>query len=400
MIPALLFGLFAATLFGVAACHRRALPIALLGLLAVVVVRMTLTDFAPASHLAHEWHILLNLAGLLLGFAVLAEHFEHSGLPEKLTEVLPPGRAGAFLLLVLVAVLSAMLDNIAAALIGGAAAMTLFQRRVHVGYLAAIVAASNAGGAGSVIGDTTTTMLWIEGASPLWVMKAGIGAAVAVLVFGFFASKQQHALQPLTRLGHAAPPVDVARLGIVLLILGGTVTTNVLFDFPAAGVWAAILIGALVRRPNLHALRGAVPGACFLLSLVLTASMMPVDDLPEPSPWTTLGLGFVSAVFDNIPLTKLAIDQGGYDWGLLAYSVGYGGSMLWFGSSAGVAIAGVFPEAKSALAWLRHGWHVAIGFVLGFATIVAIDGWQPKELRRPEHHHPHQQAPTAVGQPR
>jgi hypothetical protein len=62
----------------------------------------------------------------------------------------------------------------------------------------------------------------------------------------------------------------------------------------------------------------------------------------------------VSAFFDNIPLTALAIKQGGYDWGFLAYCVGYGGSMLWFGSSAGVAISGLFPEAKSAKNWLRQ----------------------------------------------
>jgi Na+/H+ antiporter NhaD/arsenite permease-like protein len=34
-------------------------------------------------------------------------------------------------------------------------------------YLTAVVAAANAGGAGSVIGDTTTTMIWIAGVSPL-----------------------------------------------------------------------------------------------------------------------------------------------------------------------------------------------------------------------------------------
>ena len=39
--------------------------------------------------------------------------------------------------------------------------------------------------------------------------------------------------------------------------------------------------------------------------------MMPVDHLPSASWQTALGLGFVSAVFDNIPLTALAIKQGG-----------------------------------------------------------------------------------------
>ena len=74
---------------------------------------------------------------------------------------------------------------------------------------------------------------------------------------------------------------------------------------------------------------------------------MPVDRLPAASWQTTFGLGFISAVFDNIPLTKLALEQGGYDWGMLAFAVGYGGSMIWFGSSAGVAITNLYPEARS-----------------------------------------------------
>ena len=72
--------------------------------------------------------------------------------------------------------------------------------------------------------------------------------------------------------------------------------------------------------------------------------MMPVKSLPAPSWETTFGLGFFSAVFDNIPLTALAMKQDNYDWALLAYAVGFGGSMIWFGSSAGVAVAGLMPS--------------------------------------------------------
>jgi hypothetical protein len=86
-------------------------------------------------------------------------------------------------------------------------------------------------------------------------------------------------------------------------------------------------------------------------------------------------------VFDNIPLTALALEQGGYDWGMLAYAVGYGGSMLWFGSSAGVALCGLFPEGRSALAWLRGGWHVALGYVVGFAVLLAVMGWRPAPIQ-------------------
>ena len=125
-------------------------------------------------------------------------------------------------------------------------------------------------------------------------------------------------------------------------------------------------------------------GSCFLLSLVLAATMMPVEKLSAASWQTTFGLGFLSAVFDNIPLTALAIKQGGYDWGVLAYAVGFGGSMMWFGSSAGVAISSMYPEARSVVSWVRHGWHVAVAYVLGFAMVMAVLGWQPAvEEHRP-----------------
>ncbi|MBL8723644.1 MAG: citrate transporter [Planctomycetes bacterium] len=377
MTTYLLFGLFAATLLGIAKYHKFALPIAASGLALVVLTRLTLTDFHLGHHLAHEWRTIVNLGGLLVGFAVLANYFERSHLPEKLTEVLPGGKLGAFLLLVLVFVLSAVLDNIAAALIGGSAAITLFQRRVHIGYLAAIVAASNAGGAGSVVGDTTTTMIWIRQYAWTDVLHAAVGAAVALGFFGWFACRQQHSLQPLVRSKHSHGGFDVAQVGVVLLILVGAISTNILLELPAVGVWAAILLAQLVRKADWRVVPPAAFGALFLLSLVLSASMMPVESLPEASMATAFGLGIVSAFFDNIPLTELALKQGGYDVGFLAYCVGYGGSMLWFGSSAGVAISGLFTEAKSAQRWLVSGWHVAVGYVLGFAAMALLLGWHP-----------------------
>jgi Na+/H+ antiporter NhaD/arsenite permease-like protein len=132
-----------------------------------------------------------------------------------------------------------------------------------------------------------------------------------------------------------------------------------------------------LRRPDWSVLPETFKGTIFLLALVTAASMMPVEKLPEASWRTALGLGFVSAVFDNIPLTALALKQGGYDWGYLAYAVGFGGSMIWFGSSAGVALSNQYPEAKSVGLWLRHGWHVAVAYVVGFFVMLAAIGWHP-----------------------
>ena len=117
--------------------------------------------------------------------------------------------------------------------------------------------------------------------------------------------------------------------------------------------------------------RGSTPSIHIMVVVVSPTT------LPAASWHTSLGLGFVSAVFDNIPLTALALKQGGYDWGYLAYAVGFGGSMIWFGSSAGVALSSMFPESRSVGRWLYHGWHVSLAYVLGFFTLLIVMGWHP-----------------------
>lgn len=394
------FILFAMTLLGIALFHNQTFYVALGGLVTVSLYKIVVTGFKTGAgvagfigHLGHEWVILANLFCLLMGFALLARHFEKSHVPVILPKYLPDDWRGAFLLLVMVWFISSFLDNIAAALIGGAMAHQLFKAKVHIGYLAGIVAASNAGGAFSVVGDTTTTMMWIAGVQPDQVFEAIIASTVALCISGVIAAKQQHAYSPILKNAHAHTRVDWARVGIVLLILVFAIITNVLMNtrfpaiadsFPAIGVavWAAILISVGIRRPDWEILPENLKGTIFLLSLVTMASMMPVEELPPASLMVALGLGFVSAVFDNIPLTALAIKQGGYDWGFLAYAVGFGGSMIWFGSSAGVALSNMYPEAKSVGQWLRHGWHVALAYVVGFAVMAAVLGWHPEAPQR------------------
>ncbi|HEX7437703.1 MAG TPA: citrate transporter [Caldimonas sp.] len=389
------FFLFAAVLAGVAFFHHHTLRVAVIGLATITVYKLLFSPFhgvagAPGliALLGHEWVTIANLFGLLLGFALLSKHFEESRVPAVLPRFLPDDWKGGFVMLVLVFVLSSFLDNIAAAMIGGTMATVLYKGRLHIGFLAAIVAASNAGGSGSVVGDTTTTMMWIAGVSPVQVFEAYIAAVPALLFFGVVAARQQQAFQPITKDAPAGVGVDWTRLGIVASILVAAVVANVYFNLrhpevlervPVLGiaVWVAIVVTTLVRRPDWSLLPGATRGSVFLLSLVLIASMMPVEALPPASWPTALGIGFVSAVFDNIPLTALALHQGGYDWGFLAYAVGFGGSMIWFGSSAGVALSNMYPQAKDAGRWLFHGWHVTVAYVLGFFALLWILGWQP-----------------------
>jgi Na+/H+ antiporter NhaD/arsenite permease-like protein len=392
------FLLFAATLACVAIFHRHTLTAALIGLSVITLKKLLGTGFVGGAglpglyaHFAHKWVLIANLFLLLIGFALLARHFEASRVPDWMPVVLPDNWTGGFVLLVLVFVISSFLDNIAAALIGATVSRHVFKGRVRIGYLAAIVAASNAGGSGSVIGDSTTTMMWIAGVSPLLVLHAYVAAACALFISGIPASLAQQKYAPIVKDPPSGLRISFRHVAVVAIVLASAIVANVgahLFDahildeMPLIGlaVAASLLLTVPIARPDWSVVPRAARGALFLIALVSAASLMPVQSLPAPSWETALGLGFVSAVFDNIPLTALAIKQGNYDWGFLAYAVGFGGSMIWFGSSAGVAVAGLMPEARSTVRWLKEGWPVVLAYVVGFFVLLAVLGWNPESL--------------------
>ena len=262
------FVLFALTLLGVALFHQHTLFVAVTGMVVIALYKILLGDFAGVpgvqglvTLLGHEWVTLANLLGLLLGFALLADHFERSEFTDLLPNYLPDDWKGGFVLLLIIFVLSSFLDNIAAAMIGGAMAHVLYRGKVHIGYLAAIVAASNAGGAGSVVGDTTTTMMWIAGVSPLQVFEAYVGAIVAVMFFGVVAARQQHGFQPIMKDNPQQFTLDYGRLAVVAVVLLSAIATNVYFnlrhpemlnELPLIGiaVWVALLATAGWRKPT------------------------------------------------------------------------------------------------------------------------------------------------------
>ncbi len=390
------FIIFGLILLGVALFHKQTFRVAVTGLIVLMTFKLF---FDPGFHfLEHffgttpmgeqimdkelrqgEWGIILNLLGLLLGFSVLSKIFEESGVPGVLPRYLPDDWKGPFMLLIFVFILSSFLDNIAAALIGGTVALVVFKSKVHIGYIAALVAASNAGGSGSVVGDTTTTMMWIDGVAALNVLHAYVAAGIALIFLAWFAAHQQDKYQPIQSNPDVEIRIDWVKILNVALILAGAILSNILYDMPALGVWIAIVIGAFFRKVPWKEVPGALKGTIFLLCLVTCASLMPVEELPNASWVTAFALGFLSAVFDNIPLTKLCLDQGHYDWGMLAYTVGFGGSMIWFGSSAGVAITNKFPEGRNVVLWVKKGWHVIVAYIIGFFALYLIMGWEPAD---------------------
>ena len=87
------FILFGLTLLGVALFHRHTLIVALAGLAVITAYKLGFTGFKTGAglaglgqHMLHEWVILTNLLGLLLGFALLSNHFEKSHVPAATPE--------------------------------------------------------------------------------------------------------------------------------------------------------------------------------------------------------------------------------------------------------------------------------------------------------------------------
>ena len=162
-------------------------------------------------------------------------------------------------------------------------------------------------------------MMWIDGVSPLSVLEAFVAAVVAFFIFGIPAAIQQHRFSPimkdpaarLTSTGRGRDRGADPRRRDPANVIANLKFPSCSDRVPVIGlaVWAVILLTAPLRRPDWTVMPGDLQGHVFLLALVTCASMMPVEELPAASWQTALGLGFVSAVFDNIPLTTLALDR-------------------------------------------------------------------------------------------
>ena len=368
--------MFAAMLISVAIFYKRTTDVAIIGTTLIIIYKLIFVDDFFLSTLSNsefctQYLELINLAGMLMGFNILADNFERSGLTERIPKFLPHNYLSGFILLLFIFIISTFLDNIAAAMIGFSIAYAVFRKKLHIGYIVAIVAASNAGGSGSVVGDTTTTLMWIAGQDPLSLTRAFVPAIIAFLIFGLISARQQYKWSPMDDFAHSVhPPVVKRRIFLCVTILMLCIAANYIFKFPALGIWIAIFVGKYYTDIDWKLSPETVSSTVFLLVMVFSANLIPLNGLPEPSTMSTFLMGLISAVFNNIPLTQLCLSQGNYDWALLSFAVGFGGSLVWFGSSAGVAVCDKEPKARSIVSWMRYGWPVALAYCAAFGIYI------------------------------
>ncbi|MBM3779814.1 MAG: sodium:proton antiporter [Acidimicrobiia bacterium] len=93
---------------------------------------------------------------------------------------------------------------------------------------------------------------------------------------------------------------------------------------------------------------------------------------------TNIVLGLVSAVIDNVPVMfavlsmNPAMSQG--EWLLVTLTTGVGGSILSFGSAAGVALMGQARGTYTFMSHLRWSWAIGLGYVASIAVHLLLNG--------------------------
>ncbi|MBX7145298.1 MAG: hypothetical protein K1X79_12660 [Oligoflexia bacterium] len=369
------FGILFGTLACVVSNHHKARQSALVG----TIIAVLWAWFHSPQHLAHvfreEAGTILDTVICVAGFTVLACLTSMSGVLNLLARKSGHGFWGAFWVLLWQST-SYAVDNVASALNGGEIARLKYRDRVHPSYIFAKAGLANAFGAMSAIGDGTSMLLWILGVSFWGFWDAWPGVLVAFLVIAPFAAWVQ------ARYAHGherdAAEIEVKPLRIlppVIFILG--VVAVIIFrsqGMPASfGVWGAVLTGYYLfhlRQPA-EEFKKAGSTAAFLAGLMLIAALCPKGAMPDPSFQQEMGLGFFSSIFDNYPLTYMAAQQSPHFWALLAFAVGFGGSLMWFGNAASVALAEHFQSVKV----IRYTWWMSIVMGLALAAGCYAISW-------------------------
>ena len=125
---------------------------------------------------------------------------------------------------------------------------------------------------------------------PLVVVEAYVAVAVAIFIFGIPAAMQQHRYSPIMKDTPPGIRVEWSRVVIVFAILIVAILSNVTANlrFPAAldrlpviglAVWVVILVTTPWRTPDWKVMPETFQGTIFLLALVTSASLMPVETL-------------------------------------------------------------------------------------------------------------------------
>jgi len=295
--------------------------------------------------------------------------------------------------------ISPVADNLTTALILSTVLFTI--EKDNKGFLVPaainVVVAANAGGAWSPFGDITTLMAWAANKGTfvdfLFLFPSAI---LGWTVTAFLLSKFVPDGQPAKIEG--AEPVHIHKGGKVIIFLGVftivcAVLGKQLMHLPP--MWGMLfglsllqLYAFTLKKYHDHdimiyksvskiendtllfffgilAAVGALHFAGFLAHAVELYTMF------DPT-YVNIGVGFLSAIVDNVPVMsavlKASPDIPLGQWMLVTLTAGVGGSLISFGSAAGVGVMGKLHGIYTFGTHMKLSWTILVGYFVSIAV--------------------------------
>ena len=299
--------------------------------------------------------------------------------------------------------ISPVADNLTTALILSTVLITIDKTRKDFLVPGAIniVVAANAGGAWSPFGDITTLMTWAAGKGQftdfLYLFPAAIlGYIVTAFLLSRFVPKVVPAFdaskEKQPKMSEGAKVVMF--LGVLTIVCA--VLSHQVLHLPA--MWG-MMFGLSLLKIYAYGLKKkygknhfnifdsmskienntlmfffgilAAVGALYFIGWLALASVVYDPSVLGPT-ISNIAVGFLSAIIDNVPVMSAILkanpEMGVDQWMLVTMTAGIGGSLISFGSAAGVGVMGKMHGIYTFSSHMKYAWTILVGYVVSITV--------------------------------
>jgi len=300
--------------------------------------------------------------------------------------------------------ISPVADNLTTALILSTVLITIDKdnREFLVPSAINVVVAANAGGAWSPFGDITTLMVWVEGKGQfvdfLYLFPASIlGWAITAFLLSKFVPK---GTPPFS---DSEERVFIDRggkiiIGLFAFTIASAVLSHQLLHLPA--MWGMMFGLAILKlyvykinreddnidKIDIFGFIAKIDNDTLLFFFGILAAVGGLHFLGFLEYFTALysqfgatvvniGVGFLSAFVDNVPVMSAVLKSNpdmGVDahsqWMLVTMTAGVGGSLISFGSAAGVGVMGKMHGIYTFASHMKFAWTVLVGYIVSVSV--------------------------------
>ncbi|WP_428023162.1 sodium:proton antiporter NhaD [Arcobacter sp.] len=354
-------------------------------------------------------HLILEIAGIFFFLFVAMTYIEsliHMNVFDKLKyNLVSKGYTYRKLFWVtgfLAFFISPIADNLTTALILSTVLITIEKTKKEFLVPGAIniVVAANAGGAWSPFGDITTLMAWTAGKGVftdfLFLFPAAIGGyLVTAIILSKFVPNEVPDFDVSTEKVPVMAEGAKTVMGLGVFTIFCAVIGHQVLHLPA--MWGMMFGLALLKVYSyglnkkygkghfniFHSMAKienntlmfffgilAAVGALYFIGWLGLAAHVYHPEVLGPTV-ANIGVGFLSAIVDNVPVMSAILkanpEMGLDQWMLVTLTAGVGGSLISFGSAAGVGVMGKLHGIYTFGSHMKYAWTIFLGYVASVA---------------------------------